>query len=34
VAIANIQQLTLEVHQLREALEHARNVTRLPRPPR
>ncbi|MET8358888.1 hypothetical protein [Micromonospora sp. NPDC005171] len=34
VALANIQQLTLEVRQLREALEYARNVTRLPGPPR
>jgi hypothetical protein len=31
VAIAHFQQLTLDVHQLREALEHARNLNRLPR---
>ncbi|WP_405110587.1 hypothetical protein OG559_30735 [Micromonospora sp. NBC_01405] len=31
VAIANIQRLTLQAHQLREALEHASGVTRLPR---
>jgi len=34
VAIANIQRLTLQAHNLREALEHARGVTRLPRQPR
>ena len=31
VAIANIQRLTLQTHDLREALEHAHGVTRLPR---
>lgn len=31
VAIANIQRLTLQTHDLTEALEHARGVVRLPR---
>lgn len=31
VAISNIQRLTLQAHNLAEALEHARGVTRLPR---
>jgi hypothetical protein len=31
VAIANIQRLTLQTHNLTEALEHARGVTHLPR---
>jgi transposase-like protein len=31
VAIANIQRLTMQAHDLRQALEHARGVTRLPR---
>ncbi|MEU8003672.1 hypothetical protein AB0B66_21150 [Catellatospora sp. NPDC049111] len=30
LAIANIQRLTMENHGLRQALEAARNVTRLP----
>ncbi len=34
LAIANIQRLTLDAHHLRQALEHARGVTRLPRPTR
>jgi hypothetical protein len=31
VAIAHLQQLTIENHTLREELEHSRNITRLPR---
>jgi hypothetical protein len=30
LAVANIQRITLENHELRQALKAARNVTRLP----